>query len=422
MNVLYLVIGILIGIAIGFYIGYVRRQSLVVKVDLLQKQIASLDKQYSESLDTQRQRFDETLAKVEAQMRLATDDMLKQRQKELAETNSSCLGNIVNPLKETLDKMKKAIDDNTLKQMSLSSAMKANIDNMIKQSEAARMSAEELSRVFKHGAKVQGDWGETILDELLESQGLIQGVHYDTQCVIRDEKGNVVKSDDGSTMRPDVILHLDQQREVIIDAKVSLTSYIDYVNAENESEREKHLKGHIDSLTKHVKELSQKDYTSYIAPPKIKMNYVIMFVPNTGALWTALKAQPDLWRKAMDKDVFIADEQTLYAALKIINLTWKQIAQAQNHKQLYDLANEIVERVGMFYKHYSALGKAIDTAHSAYEEGEKKLVNGKQSIIKSCNKLIDLGAKQSAKNRLPKNDEADEATYIEEKISNNNNT
>ena len=422
MNLIYLIVGVVIGIVAGIFIGYARRQSLIVKAELQQKQIESLEKQHLESLEIQRQRFDETIERVEAQMRLATDDMLKQRQKELAETNCASLGNIVNPLKETLDKMKKAIDDNTLRQTSLSSEMKANIDNMLRQSEAAKMSADELARVFKHGAKVQGDWGETVLDELLESQGLVRGIHYDTQCVIRDEKGNPIKSDDGSTMRPDIILHLDQQRDVIIDSKVSLTSYIDYVNAENESDRDKHLKGHIDSLNKHVRELSQKDYSSFVPRSKTRMNYVIMFVPNTGALWTALRAQPDLWRKAMEKDVFIADEQTLYAALKIINLTWKQIAQAQNHEQLYDLANEIVDRVGMFYKHYSALGKAIDNAHSAFEEGEKKLINGRQSIIKSCNKLIDLGAKQSLKNRLPQNNESEDFANLEEDHNQRTNT
>ena len=272
MNLIYLIVGVVIGIVAGIFIGYARRQSLIVKAELQQKQIESLEKQHLESLEIQRQRFDETIERVEAQMRLATDDMLKQRQKELAETNCASLGNIVNPLKETLDKMKKAIDDNTLRQTSLSSEMKANIENMLRQSEAAKMSADELARVFKHGAKVQGDWGETVLDELLESQGLVRGIHYDTQCVIRDEKGNPIKSDDGSTMRPDIILHLDQQRDVIIDSKVSLTSYIDYVNAENESDRDKHLKGHIDSLNKHVRELSQKDYSSYVPRSKTRMN------------------------------------------------------------------------------------------------------------------------------------------------------
>ena len=240
-----------------------------------------------------------------------------------------------------------------------------------------------------------------MLDELLEAQGLTRGIHYDTQAVIRDVSGRAIKSEEGSTLRPDIILHLDQRREVIIDSKVSLTAFMDYVNAENEEERQQYLKAHIASLQSHVKELSAKDYSSYIQPPKVRMDYVIMFVPHTGALWTALNAQPDLWRKAMDKNVFIADEQTLFAALRIINLTWTQIAQAQNHEKVYALANEMLDRVGQFMKKYQALGKALDSAAKAYEDGEKKLQPTGQSILQTCAKLKKLGAKASERNPLP---------------------
>ena len=369
---------------------------------------AEWQKQTTYALDAQQARFDETIAKVTAQLKTATDEMLKQRQKEFAESSHTNLGQIVNPLRETIDNMKKAMNESTLKQTSMSSEMKANIENMMRQSEAAKKSADELARVFKHGSKVQGDWGETVLDELLESQGLTRGVHYDIQSVIRDADGYVVKSIEGSIMRPDVILHLDQRREVIIDSKVSLTAFMDYVNAEEEDKRQQYLKAHIDSIQKHVKELSAKDYSSYVQPPKVKMDYVIMFVPHTGALWTALHSQPDLWRKAMEKNVFIADEQTLFAALRIINLTWTQIAQAQNHERVYALANEMLDRVGQFMKKYQAIGKALENATKAYEDGEKKLLPGGQSILQTCGKLEKLGAKQSDKNPLPQLTDVDE--------------
>ena len=369
---------------------------------------AEWQKQTTYALDAQQARFDETIAKVTAQLKTATDEMLKQRQKEFAESSHTNLGQIVNPLRETIDNMKKAMNESTLKQTSMSSEMKANIENMMRQSEAAKKSADELARVFKHGSKVQGDWGEPVLDELLESQGLTRGVHYDIQSVIRDADGYVVKSIEGSIMRPDVILHLDQRREVIIDSKVSLTAFMDYVNAEEEDKRQQYLKAHIDSIQKHVKELSAKDYSSYVQPPKVKMDYVIMFVPHTGALWTALHSQPDLWRKAMEKNVFIADEQTLFAALRIINLTWTQIAQAQNHERVYALANELLDRVGQFMKKYQAIGKALENATKAYEDGEKKLLPGGQSILQTCGKLEKLGAKQSDKNPLPQLTDIDE--------------
>lgn len=363
--------------------------------------LSAQEKRHSEAIASQQARFDETLEKVAAQMRSATDEMLKQRQKEFAESSNTNLGQIVTPLRETIEKMKETMHNSTLKQTEMSSEMKANLENMMRHSEAAKQSADELARVFKHRSKVQGDWGERVLDELLESQGLTRGRHYDIQTTIRDASGNTVKSDSGSIMRPDVVLHLDNNREIIIDSKVSLTAFMDYVNAETEEERQQFLKAHVDSIQKHVKELSTKDYSSYIQPPKVKMDYVIMFVPHTGALWSALNAQPDLWRKAMESNVFIADEQTLFAALRIVSLTWRQIAQAENHEKVYALANEIIERVAMFMEKYNAIGKAIDNAAAAFEDGKKKLVPGGQSILNSCAKLEKLGAKQSKKHPLP---------------------
>lgn len=362
--------------------------------------LATQERNHEQALKVQQARFDETMAKVSAQVKIATEDMLKQRQKEFAESSNTNLGQIVTPLRETIEKMKQTMSESTLKQTELSAAMKENLENMMKHSAEAKQSADELARVFKHKSKVQGNWGERVLEELLDSQGLQCGIHYERECVIRDAAGNVVKTDTGGNLRPDVILHLDTAREVIIDSKVSLTAFMDYVNAENDDARQESLKLHIDSIQKHVKELSKKDYSSYIQAPKQKMDYVIMFVPHTGALWTALNAQPDLWRKAMEQNVFIADEQTLFAALRMINLTWRQIEQAQNHEKVYGLANEMLDRVGKFMRNYDAIGKALEKAQEAYEDGGKKLSDKGQSIITTCNKLERLGAKQSSKNPI----------------------
>lgn len=359
------------------------------------------ERNHEQALRAQQERFEETMAKVTAQVKTTTEDLLKQRQKEFAESSNANLGQIVTPLRETIERMKQTMNESTLKHTELSAAMKENLENMIRHSEAAKQSADGLARVFKHKSKVQGNWGERVLEELLDSQGLQLGIHYERESVIRDMDGNVVKTDTGGNLRPDVILHLDNCREVIIDSKVSLTAFMDYINAETEELRQEYLKQHIDSIQKHVKELSKKDYSSYIKPPKLKMDYVIMFMPHTGALWTALNAQPDLWRKAIEMNVFIADEQTLFAALRMINLTWTQIKQAENHKEVYKLANEMIKRVGMFLKNYDAVGKALKNARDAYEDGEKKLLEKGQSIVVTCNQLEALGAKQNANYPVP---------------------
>lgn len=385
------------------------RRALAAQEAGFREAAARSEENHRQALAAQEARFRETLGRVTSELKTATEEMLKQRQQEFSQSSHRDIGQIVNPLRETIEAMRNAMNNSNLRQTELSSAMREQIQMLMQQSEAARHSAEELARVFKHGSKVQGDWGETVLQELLDSQGLTCGVHYDTQVTMRDANGQVLKSEQGNMLRPDVILHLDHNREVIIDSKVSLAAFMDYVNAETDEARAQYLKAHIDSLQKHVRELSVKDYSSYIHPPKIRMDYVIMFVPHSGALWTALNAQPDLWRRAMERNVFIADEQTLYAALRIVSLTWTQIAQAENHERVYALANEMLDRVGQFMKKYQAMGKALDTARKAYEDGERKLQPSGQSILQTCAKLQKLGAKQSTTNPLPQIDSVDEA-------------
>ena len=362
--------------------------------------LSAQEKHFQQVIQTQQDLVKETVEKFDAKIKISTDEMLKQRQKEFTESSTTNIEKLLNPLRENMEKMNQTMNENTLKHTAINSEMKVKLEDMMKHSESAKQSAEELARVLKHKSKVQGDWGERILNEILESQGLTEGIHYETQSTIRDAAGNVVKTDTGGNLRPDVIMHIDYNRDIIIDSKVSLTAFMDFVNAETEEERQIHLKAHIDSIQKHVKELSKKDYSSYIQPPKVKMDYVIMFVPHSGALWTALNSQSDLWRKAMEMNVFIADEQTLFAALRIINLTWTHIAQAENHEKVYALANEMIDRVGKFIKSYETIGKALETAHKAYKEGENKLTPGGQSIIQTCVKLEKLGAKQNNKKQI----------------------
>lgn len=375
--------------------------------------VETLEQKHAEAMEALQKRFDETVAKVSAQMKNATEEMLRQRQQEFSESSNKDLGQIVNPLKETIEAMKKTMNDSTLEHTRMSSEMKAGIDMMMRQSEAARKSADELAKAFKTGSKMQGDWGETVLNELLQAQGLTEGVHYDIQGTVTDASGNTVKTENGRMLRPDVVLHLDARRDVIIDSKVSLRDFVDYANADNEIDRQKALDAHVDNIWKHVLELSAKDYASYVPAPKVKMDYVIMFVPHSGALWTALNARPDMWRKAMDKNVFIADEQTLFAALRIINLTWTQIAQAQNHEKLYGLANEMIDRVGQFMEKYKAVGAALEKAQTVYEDAGRKLAPQGQSILQTAGKLIKLGAKQSDRHPIEALVDIDEIPELE---------
>ena len=375
-----------------------------VKSDMSKRHADDLtarDEAHKAAMNLLQDRFNETMSKVTAQVKAETSEMLKARQKEFSETSNASLGQIVNPLKENIAELRKAMEEGNKEQAERNGEMRERIKSLMEHSDAARKSADELAAAFKHGSKVQGDWGEAVLEELLTAHGLTKGVHFDTQAVIRDKSGKVVRNEDNSMMKPDVILHLDNRREVIIDSKVSLTAYVDYVNAENEADRQKYLKMHVDSIKKHVKELADKSYASYVQPPKVSAGYVIMFVPNIGALWTALNAEPDLWRKAAESNVYITDQQSLYGALKIVSLTWTQLAQAENHERVYELAGEMIERVGLFLEKYEAIGTALEKATAEYNEGKKKLLPSGHSITNTSGKLIKLGAKNSDRHPVP---------------------
>ena len=389
-------------------------EQLSAKDEAFKETLALRDSAHKEAMEALQTRFDETVAKVSSQVREQTGIILKERQKEFAESSNQSIGQIVNPLKDNIAELKKAMEQGNKEQAERNGEMRERIKTLMEHSDAARKSADELAAAFKHGSKVQGDWGESILEELLSSQGLTKGIHFDTQAVIVDADGHAVRGESGSIMRPDVILHLDERREIIIDSKVSLKAFVDYVNAESEVERQACLKAHLDSLRKHVKELAAKDYSSYVQPPKISAGYVIMFVPHLGALWTALNAEPDLWRWAADMNVYIADEQTLYGALKIVKLTWTQVAQAQNHEKVYALANDMIERVGLFMERYDALGKALRKATDEYDDGLKKLDVKGQSIINTSRKLIELGARNSDRHPVKALVDVDEIPAIPE--------
>lgn len=358
-----------------------------------------LQLRHTEAMESMNARFQETIATMREEVTNVTGRLLKDRQKEFADQSQESISKIMEPLQENIRQMREAVKENTEKSTDYNGQLKTGIESVLRQSEAAKQSAEKLANALTVGTKVQGNWGEKILAEILKSTGLKEGVNFDTQAFIRDEQGNQLKGESGAGMQPDVILHLEPGHDVVIDSKVSLTAFFRYNDAETEEERKRYLKEHIDSLKRHVKELSKKNYSSYL---KGALDYVIMFVPVSQALYLATAEDTALWREAMEQKVYIADEQTIYAALKIVALNWRQQEQAANHEEVYKLADEMLKRVGVFMDKYSEIGKCLDTAQKAYSAGYDKLRQGGQSIPTTCNKLIKLGAKyEKKKGMLP---------------------
>ncbi|MBQ5434672.1 MAG: DNA recombination protein RmuC, partial [Bacteroidales bacterium] len=224
--------------------------------------IAARDQAHEAAMQTMKEQFAEAMGQMKDQVKNATDELLKARQKEFKESSSEALGTLLSPVKEKMEELRKEMNANSDVHKTAQSAIKSDVENLMRYTGRVARSTDQLAAAFKYGNKLQGTWGETILEELLSSQGLTKGVHFDVQPTIVDADGKTVKNEDGSAMRPDVIIHLDRRREVIVDAKTSLADYVSYVNAENEDDRVRYLRAHIESIKKHVKELARKDYAS----------------------------------------------------------------------------------------------------------------------------------------------------------------
>lgn len=455
------VAALLVGLIIGFVVANSSRSKLIAQNTSLEVQLAGLEAQkasLAEQLSSQAEAFGkqiaeeramadkrlqeeksaamermmaqkesqdalyaELLSKTKEEIKNLTDELLKQRQKEFSESSALDLGRIINPLRENMEEMKQKMAETTRQQTAMSSEMKVNLENMLRQSASAQKTTEELTRAFKHESKVQGDWGEIVLQELLESQGLRAGEHFDVQPVMRDDAGNVIHGDDGRTFRPDVIFHVDETRELIIDSKVSLSAYFSYVNEENPAQKAVYLKAHVSSLKEHVRELSNKGYEQYLSPKKISTDYVLMFVPHAAALWTALNEEPSLWRDAMNKHVFIVGEQNLYATLKIISMMLKQIRQEESQKLIFEEVDRMIHRVGLFIGHFDKIGKALKTAQKEFDDAEKNLSEkGQTSILIPCRRLQKMGAKPAADHLQGRLNSLDDDSPNYELIEDNN--
>ncbi len=373
-----------------------------VVVFLVMRSIQKMkDQVHEQALASQEARFGETLSKVSEQLKSTTEVMLKQRQEELQQSNSTNMQQIVNPLKETLQKMETALKENRSTQETSTEAIKEKIATLVSTTMKVSDSADRLSNALTAENKTQGNWGEQKIESLLNAIGLEQGLEYESQSYLRDAAGNIIVSDDTAhRMQPDIILHIDETRDLIIDAKVSLTAFIDYTNAEDKDAKDQALALHLKSVRSHVKELAKKNYAAYVKAPRQSVDFVMMFVPVEAALQTALSADPTLWREAMNQGVFIVGEQNLYAAMRAVQVTWSTIKQNANNKAICDTAEELLGRVGDFLEKFDSLGKKLDSAKAAYDEVTKKALMG-QSVLGSAKKLVKLGAKASPVHPLP---------------------
>ena len=353
-------------------------------------------------LELVRQQMSEELKRHEERFKNMAQQLMETSASKLKESNTEAMMGITQPLKEVMAEVRKAIHENDEKSAGYSASFAAQIKLMIEQTQQLGERAESLTNVLRRDNKVSGNMGEIILGDLLASQGLTEGTHYEVQARLRDELGRPLKNDEtGREMQPDVILHYPQGQDAIIDSKVSLVAYEKYVNAETPEEKERYLQDHIKSVRQHVNELARKDYSKYIKNGRETVDFVIMFVPFESSLQLALANDPTLWREAFEKKVFVTGEQNLLGILHMIHIAWVQNQQAENQERVYGLAEQLLDRLGDFIKRYNDLGEKLQAVQKAYDSTNNKLLTGRQSVVQKGQELIALGAKENANRKIP---------------------
>ena len=373
-------------------------------------QLRSQREQAAEQLRASREQFEEQLKTTKEQLRVMAQQLMDAQAQRLKEENKENMGTITQPLKDAISEMRKAINENTKDHTEQSASLKEQLRMMMESNREIGEKAENLANVLRRDNKVSGNMGEIILGDLLASQGLTEGIHYEVQARLRDELGRPLKNEDtGKEMQPDVILHYPQGQDAIVDSKVSLVAYEKYVNAETPEDKDRYLQEHIKSVRSHVNELARKDYSKYIKNGRETVDFVIMFVPFESSLQLALANDPTLWRDAFERKVFVTGEQNLLGILHMIHIAWVQNQQAENQEKVFGIAEQLLDRLGDFIQRYQKVGEQLEQAHRAYEAAGNKLFSGRQSVVQKGRELIDLGGKENPNRKIPKAEERPDA-------------
>ena len=324
---------------------------------------------------------------VVASMTAETEKLLRKREKELSEGNQTTMDGILKPLKESISAMEKAMKDNASSHLETTTKLSEQLKNAVREmqektSDVGRK-ADSLSEALTGKPKVQGCFGENFLEAILAGEGLQEGKHYSREAANED------------LSRPDFVFHFKEnleQKDLIVDSKVSLTAFVDYMNAETEEEKASALDRHLKSIRKHIDELARKEYARKNA--RSFADYVLMFMPRDMAFRVALEADQMLWQEAYKKGVLIVTEQTIMPFLKIMQLTWNKFQHDTNTQKITLAAQNMIDRVAAFYDSYTELGRKLKSLCTEYNKGITKLQDSGQSITTSARQVISLGIRR----------------------------
>lgn len=350
------------------------------------------------------------------QMKTTSETVLKARQQELGERNREQVSKIVDPLQKSLKDMQDALLMSKEQQKEALARLDETIKLNMKQSASLGETADRLTRALTGEVKVQGNFGELKLKQLLEDLELKEGEQFDTQETLRDKAGRGMRGDDGRGMIPDFILHFPNNRHFVVDSKMSLTDYERYMNAEDGTpEKSAYLKAHIESVRAQVKRLAKKEYTKYLPEGYNRLNFAIMYVPIEGALNLALLNDTTLWHEAYEQGVMILGPQTMYMNLRVLEMMWTQVRQLNNQQAMIDAANLVIERVQDFGMRFADVEASMNDTIKKINRLKITTAEGGPSIITAAKSLIKAGAKENKRKKSLC--DMDDSLFIESDMS-----
>lgn len=361
---------------------------LQAQEELHASRITDMEKMAAQAQDNYDKALSQMKETVVASMTAETEKLLRKREKELSEGNQTTMDGILKPLKESISAMEKAMKDNASSHLETTAKLSEQLKNAVREmqektSDVGRK-ADSLSEALTGRPKVQGCFGENFLEAILAGEGLQEGKHYSREAANED------------LSRPDFVFHFKEnleQKDLIVDSKVSLTAFVDYMNAGTEEEKASALGRHLKSIRKHIDELARKEYAK--KNTRSFADYVLMFMPRDMAFRVALETDQMLWQEAYKKGVLIVTEQTIMPFLKIMQLTWNKFQHDTNTQKITLAAQNMIDRVAAFYDSYTELGRKLKALCGEYNKGITKLQDSGQSITTSARQVLSLGIRRS---------------------------